>query len=163
VKYIIITLFIFTILFLQIGILPNLKIFNVYPNTILLIIISLGVLRGWKENLIWIIIVGLFLDFYSLYSFIGISVVALLLINLFSRFVSQRFLKYENKLSLILIFLFSCLLYEIFLIIIFKMFDIGYHITSLNLIVKLIYNSILGLPIFYIIKWYVDKVKQVQS
>lgn len=162
-KYIIIILFIIAILFLQIGIFPNLKIFNVYPNIILLALISLAILRGWKKTLGWIIAAGLFLDFYSLQNILGISVLILLFVCLFSQFLNQRFLKKENKLSLILIFFISLLFYELLLIAVFGVLNIGFNFTLLGLIIKILYNSILALPIFYTIKWYVDKIKQIQS
>lgn len=162
-KYIIIILFIFAVLFLQIGIFPNLKIFNAYPNVILLAILSLAILRGWRKNLGWIIIAGMFLDFYGLYSIMGISILTLLLAGLFAQFLNQKFLKKENNLSLVLIFLISSLFYEFLLIIIFKAFGIGFNFTLIGLIIKLIYNSIVALPIFYTIKWYVDKIKKIQD
>jgi rod shape-determining protein MreD len=162
-KYIIIILFIIVALFLQIGIFPNLKIFNVYPNIILLALISLAILKGWKEILGWIIAAGLFLDFYSLHNILGISVLILLFVCLFSQFLNQRFLKKENKLSLILIFSISSLFYELLLIAVFSVLGIGFNFTLLGLIIKILYNSVLVLPIFYTIKWYVDKIKQIRN
>jgi rod shape-determining protein MreD len=162
-RYIIITLFVIAILFLQIGIFPNLKIANAYPNIILLALISLAILTGWKKSLGWIIICGLFLDFYSLHNILGISILILLLACIFSQFLNKRFFKKENKISLIIIFLISSLFYESLLIIMLTVLGMGFNFTFWGLVIKLIYNSVLALPIFYLIKWYVDKVKQIQS
>jgi rod shape-determining protein MreD len=162
-KYILIASFIVVILFLQIGIFPNLKIFNAFPNILFLALISLIILRGWKRTLGWIIVSGLFLDFYSLHNVLGISILILLLSCLFAQFLNQRFLKKENKISLILIFLISSLFYELLLIVTFIVIGAGYNLTLMGLITKLIYNSVFALPIFYTIKWYVDKIKQIQS
>ena len=162
-KYIIVILFVFSVLFLQIGIFPNLKIFNAYPNIILLAIICLAILRGWRKNLGWVIAAGLFLDFYGLYNIVGISVLALLLTGLFAQFLNQKLFKKENNLSLGLIFLISSLFYEVLLIIAFKAFGIGFNFALIGLIIKPIYSSLAALPIFYTIKWYVDKIKKIQS
>lgn len=162
-RYIIVILFIIIILFLQIGVFPSLRVWNAYPNIILLTLIGLTILMGWKKSLGWIIVAGLFLDFYSLHNVLGISILILLLTCLFSQFLNQRFLKKENKISLILIFLMSSLFYELLLIVIFTILGAGFNFTFRGLIIKLAYNSILVLPIFYIIKWYVDKIKQIQS
>ena len=162
-KYIIVILFVFSVLFLQIGIFPNLKIFNAYPNIVLLAILSLAILKGWKNCLGWIIIAGMFLDFYGLYNVVGVSVLALLLTGLFAQFLNQKLFKKENNLSLGLIFLISSLFYEVLLIIAFKAFGIGFNFALMGLIIKPIYSSLAALPIFYIIKWYVDKIKKIQS
>lgn len=162
-RYIIIVLFIIFVLFLQIGVFPNLKILNTYPNIILLSLISLTILLGWKKNLGWIIVCGAFIDFYSLHNILGTSILILILTCTFSQFLNQRFLKKENKFSLILIFLISSLFYELLLTIIFFVMNIGINLTLIELAIKLIYNSALALPIFYTIKWYVDKIKQIQS
>jgi rod shape-determining protein MreD len=162
-KITLIVVFVLVVLFLQIGIMPNLKIFSVYPNIILLVILSLSILRSLKENIGWIIVSGLFMDFYGLYNVVGISIAALLLVSIFSQFLNRRFLKKENKLSLVFMFLASSLLYETILIVIFKIFKIEFNFAILDLIVKIVYNSILALPVFYLIKWYVDRVKKIQN
>lgn len=154
-KYFFVFLFILALLFLQIGILPHLRIAGVYPNMIFLAVIGLAITMGWKKNLGWIIVSGLFLDFYSLQNILGISVFFLLLSCLFSRFLNKKILKEENKLSLILIFLISSLFYELLL------FIIGSDLSLSSMIVKIIYNSVLALPIFYIIKSYVGKFREI--
>jgi rod shape-determining protein MreD len=154
-KYISAFLFILVLLFLQIGIFPHLKIAGVYPNLIFLAVVSLTIINGWRENLGWIIICGMFLDFYSLQNILGITVLILLLSCLLSRFLNKKFLKEENKLSLILIFLISSLFYELLL------FIIGSNLSLSGLIAKIIYNSILALPIFYITKYYVGKFREI--
>lgn len=162
-KYVIIILFVLIILFLQIGIFPSLKILNAYPNIILLAIICLAILKGWRNCLGWIIAAGIFLDFYGLYNVMGISVLALLLTGLFAHFLNQKFLKKENNLSLGLIFLISSLFYELLLIAAFKAFGIGFNFAPISLAIKSLYSSVAALPVFYAIKWYVDKIKKIQS
>lgn len=154
-RIILVIIFILVVLFLQIGIFPHLKIVGVYPNLIFLAVVSLAITKGWKKNLGWIIVSGLFLDFYSLQNILGISVLVLLLTCLLSRFLNKEFLKEENKLSLILIFLISSLFYELLL------FIIGSNLSLFGLVAKIIYNSILALPIFYIVKSYVGKFREI--
>ncbi|HUT96288.1 MAG TPA: rod shape-determining protein MreD [Candidatus Paceibacterota bacterium] len=154
-RIILVIIFILVVLFLQIGIFPHLKIVGVYPNLIFLAIVSLAIVGDWKKNLGWIIVSGLFLDFYSLQNILGISVLFLLLSCLFSLFLNKKILKEENKLSLILIFLISSLFYELLL------FISGSNLSLSGLVAKIIYNSILALPIFYLIKFYVGKFKEI--
>lgn len=160
-KIVLVIIFIFVLLFLQIGIFPHLKIANAYPNLIFLAVISLAIIKGWKENLGWIIVGGLFLDFYSLHSFPGISVVILLLSGLLSQFLSQRFFKKNDNLSLIFIFLISFLFYEILQIAVFKAFGIEFNFSLIASLIRVIYNSILALPMFYLIKLYVGKFQKI--
>ncbi len=152
-------IFIIILLFLQVGILPNLKIVNIYPNLFLLCLIVLTILIGWKKTLGWIIAFGLFLDFYSLHNVLGISVISIFLTCFFAQFLNQRYFKKENIFSLVLVFTTSIIFYELLVFIAFKIFGIGYNFYLLGIIIKIIYNLILILPIFYIAKWYVDKIK----
>ena len=154
-------IFVLAILFLQIGILPNLKIANAYPNILLLSTIILTVLIGWKKNIGWIIAFGLFLDFYSLHNILGIFTLTMLLSCFLAQFLSQKYFKKENKLSTILILAISIIFYELLTLGFFTIFNIGYDFNLSRLMIKIIYSLILSLPIFYILKWYVDKIKQI--
>lgn len=144
-KTISIILFIFILLFLQMGIFPHMGILSVFPNLILLSILSLAVLGGWKKNLVWIIIGGLFLDFYSLKEILGISVIALLITSYLAYFLSQNIFKKANIPSLILVFLISIFTYNLVLLI---FSGLGF----LSFIVGTIYNLIFALPVFYVVK-----------
>lgn len=160
-KIVLVIIFIIALLFLQIGIFPHLEIANACPNLIFLAVISLAIIKGWRENLGWIIVGGLFLDFYSLHNFPGISVVILLLAGFLSQFLSQRFFKKNDNLSLVFIFLICFLVYEILQITVFKTFGIGFNFSLIASLVRIIYNSILALPVFYIIKWHVSKFQKI--
>jgi len=158
-KYFCTILLIIVIFFLQIGVLPNLKIANTFPSIFLLTLVGLTILIGWKKILGWIILFGLFLDFYSLHNVLGISVISMLLACITAQFLNQRYFKKENKLSIILIFTITIIFYELIVLILFKVFNIGYNFYLLGFVTKIIYSLILALPIFYIEKWYVDKIK----
>ena len=151
-KIILTIIFILILLFLQIGVFPHLSIAGSFPNLILLAILGLSVLQGWKKNLVWIIIGGLFLDFYSLHSVLGISIVGLLLAGYLAYFLSQNIFKGVSFWSLILVFLISIFVYNLSLIILFGVFGISFDLGFLSFIVGLVYNLIFALPVFYLLK-----------
>ncbi|MCX6730025.1 MAG: hypothetical protein NT058_00795, partial [Candidatus Portnoybacteria bacterium] len=115
---------------------PNLQIVNVYPNLFLLCFAGLTMLIGWKKLFGWIIAFGLFLDIYSFSNVLGISVINIFLTCFLAQFLNQRYLKKENKLSVILIFIISVIFYELLLLVTFKIFGTGYDFYLLGLIVK---------------------------
>ena len=160
-KYIFLILFISFLLFLQIGILPHLKILGAYPNLILLFILSLSILNSWRKNLGWIIAAGLFLDFYSLHNILGVSIISLIVAGIIIYSLSQNVFKKTNSFSLILLFASGILIYSILSIIIFKVFGISFNFRLISLIIGVIYNLIFALPMFYIIKNYVGKFRKI--
>lgn len=151
-KIVFVIIFILVLLFLQIGILPQLKIAGVYPNLILLSILALSIIQGQKKSLGWIIAGGLFLDFYSLHDVLGISVISLLIVSYLAYFLSQNIFKRTSFFSLLLIFLITIFIYNLFLIILFKIFDIAFDFRFFSFITGIIYNLIFALPVFYLIK-----------
>jgi len=151
-RVVLIIIFILALLFLQIGIFPHIAILESFPNLILLSILSLSILQGWKKTLVWIIVGGLFLDFYSLNNVLGISVVSLLIASYLAYFLSQNIFKKTSFFSLVLIFLVAIFLYNILLIIFFKIFAISFDFQFLSFIIAIIYNLIFVLPIFYGLK-----------
>lgn len=151
-KYFFVIIFILILLFLQIGIFPHLRIAGSFPNLILLSILGLSILQGWKKTLPWIIAGGLFLDFYSLNNFLGISVVSLLIVSYLAYSLSQNVFKKANIQSLLLTFLISIFVYNFLLIVLFKVFVIALDYRFLNFIAGILYNLIFALPIFYSIK-----------
>jgi len=146
--------YIIVLLFIQIGILPHLVILGAYPNLILLSIISLSILRGWKKMLPWIIGGGLFMDFYSLHNALGVSVTILLIAAYISYFLSQNTFKKATFLSLSLVFLITIVVYGISLIVFSEVLGIGLHFGFLNFITEIIYNLIFAIPVFYLTKKY---------
>jgi len=140
------------ILFFQIGIFPHLKIFGVYPNLILISIIALGILRGFKETLIWAIIGGLFLDFYSFNSIFGISLICLIVVSFVAFFIVQNIFKKTNSSSVALIFLITVTLYDLLLLVFYKILGIEFEFTFVKLIINVFYNAIIAMPVFYALK-----------
>lgn len=157
-KVVWIIIFVLVLLFLQIGIFPHLKIVGAFPNLIILAILGLSVLQGWKKALPWIIAGGLFLDFYSLNNILGISVVSLFIATYLAYFLSQNLFKGANFWSLVLIFLITILIYQILLIILSAIFSITFDFKFLSFIVGIIYNLIFALPLFYLIRALIKKI-----
>jgi len=140
------------ILFFQVGIFPHIAISGVYPNLILISIITLSILRGFKQSLIWTIIAGLFLDFYSLSNFFGISLICLIVVSFGASFAAQNIIKKTNPSSIILVFVAMVTLYDLLLLAIYKILGIGFDFTLLKFLVNIIYNSVIAAPVFYTIK-----------
>ena len=149
-KIFLIIIFILILLFLQIGIMPHINIAGAWPNLILVSILSLTVIRGWKKTLPWVIVGGLFLDFYSLHNVLGISVIALLIASYLSYFLSQNIFKGTTFASLVSIFLISIFVYNLLLIIFFKIFNISFDFGFPSFVIGILYNLIFALAIFYL-------------
>jgi len=145
-------IFILLILFLQLGIMPHINIWGVYPNLILLSVLVLSIIQGWKKTLPWIIAGGLFLDFYSLHNILGIAVIGLLIVSYLSYFLSQNIFKKTTFFSLTSIFLIAIFIYNLLLIIFYEIFATGFGFGFRTLIMGIIYNLIFALPTFYLIK-----------
>ena len=162
-RIVLIIIFILVLLLFQIGILPNLAIARAYPNLILLTILSLSIFQGWKKVLPWIIIGGLFLDFYSFHGVLGISVTSLLLVSYVIYFLSQNIFKKDDFISLIILFIINILVYNICLIILSNILTPGFDFRFLTFFTSLIYNLIFALPMFYLIEIYVRRIGKIQS
>jgi rod shape-determining protein MreD len=147
-----IIIFILIVLFFQIGILPHLAIFETYPNIILGSLVSFGILKGFKKSIVWAIAAGLFLDFYSLNSVIGISVVCLLFCSYFSFFLSQNVFKKSTLSSIISVFALTLVFYDLLFLTLRGVFGFGFQFDILTFLINVAYNTIFAIPVFYLIK-----------
>lgn len=154
-------IFIIIVLFFQIGILPHLAILGTFPNIILSSLISLSILRGFRKSVIWIIATGLFLDFYSLSGVIGIFVVSMLFCTYFAIFLSRGVFKKSNLLSIIPIFLLVIVFFNFSVLGLQIVFGLKPEFKALIFLVNVVYNTIFAIPVFYLIKKYAGKSKQI--
>jgi len=152
-----IIIFIAVLLFIQIGILTQIEILGVYPNLILLSVLSLVIVRGWRKSFGWIVFSGLFLDLYSLQNIVGTAVLAIIMSSALISFLIQRFFRKTNSISLLVAFFFSIVFYEILLIIFLRIFGIDPNFSLASFSIKIVYNIVFALPIFHLIKFYVGK------
>jgi rod shape-determining protein MreD len=140
------------ILFFQVGIFPHLEIFETYPNIILCSLISMGIIWGFKKSLIWTVVSGLFLDFYSLSSVIGVFVVCLMLCSFISSFLSQNIFKKSNLLSVVPIFILAIISYDLSVFGMQTIFGFEVRFKVLTLLIDIVYNTVFAIPVFYLIK-----------
>jgi len=153
-KFVFSMIFILVLLFFQIGILPHLAIFEVYPNIIFVCFMSLVILRGFKKSITWAIVAGLFLDFYSLNNIVGIFVVCFLLSSYFVFFLSQNIFKKSNLSSVIPVFLLTTGFYNLLVLVFHKIFGLEFEFGVLTFLINVAYNTIIAIPVFYLIKKY---------
>jgi rod shape-determining protein MreD len=151
------------ILFLQVGVLPHLSILEAYPNLILVSILALSILQGWKKTLPWIIVGGLSLDFYSLNNVLGVSVIGLLIVSYLSYILSQNTFKKTTFFSLTSVFLIAVFVYNAFLMLFWKVFDINIDFKFFGFVFGIVYNLIFALPIFYWLKKYANRPEKIQG
>lgn len=147
-----IIVFVSIVLFFQIGILPHLAIFEVYPNIILGSLISLSILKGFKKSLVWVAVAGLFLDFYSLNSVVGFFVICLLLCSYFSFFLGHNIFKKSNFLSVIPVFALTLAFYNLLVFTLRGFFGFGFQFGVLTFLINVAYNTISAVPVFYLMK-----------
>lgn len=145
------------------GIFPHLSIAGVFPNLILLSILSLSILQGWKKTLGWTIIGGLFLDFYSLTGVLGLSVVGLLIVSYLTYFLSQNIFKKASLFSLVLNLLIAIFAYSLCLLILFSIFSVVSDFRFLGFVVAIIYNLVFALPVFYLVKLLTKKATKLRA
>ncbi len=143
---------IFCLIILQSSLYPYLKVFNAFPNLILIMVIILSILEGWKKSLIWVIFGGLLLDIFSFNNPIGASVLGLFIVSYLTNFVSQNIFKKTSFFSIILISAGSTLVYGFFIILVLAIGRLNFQFSVVQMISQMIYNTALLIPIFYLIK-----------
>lgn len=151
-KYILSLIIIFLLIIFQAALAPYLKIYSAFPNLILILVLVLSILQGYKKTLIWIIFGGLLLDIYSFNNPIGTSILGLLLVGYLAHFFSQNIFKKTSVFSVILIGLGGTLIYRIVLILILLIASINFQFSFVQLISQIVYNLVILIPLFYLIK-----------
>jgi rod shape-determining protein MreD len=147
-----IIVFISIVLFFQIGIFSHLAVLETYPNIILGCLISFSILRGFKKSLVWAVVAGLFLDFYSLNSVFGTFIVCLLLCSYFSFFLSQNVFKKSSFLSVVSVFALTVVFYNLLVFALRGFFGPGFQFGILTFLINVAYNTIFAIPVFYLMK-----------
>lgn len=143
---------IFLLILFQASFYPYLEIYGAFPNLILILVLILSIIRGWKKNLAWIIFGGLFLDIYSFNNPVGASILNLFLVSYLAYFFSQNIFKKTSIYSIILIGIGGTLIYRLFLILILLIAGTDFQFSFIQLISQIIYNLIILIPLFYLIR-----------
>ena len=151
-KFILSIVIIFILIILQWSLFPYLAVYGAFPNLILIVVVILSILRGYKKNLIWVMFGGLFLDIFSFNNLLGVSIAGLFLISYLIYFLSQTTLRKTNIFSIILFGIGATLIYKFFLILVFLITKSSFELSFSQTLAQIIYNLVLLIPIFYLIK-----------
>ena len=143
---------IFLLVILQSSLYPYLKVYNVFPNLILILVLILSILKGSKKSLVWVLFGGFLLDVYSFNNPFGTSILGLLLVSYLAYFFSQNIFKKTSIFSVILIGIGGTLIYKLFIILVLLIVGISFQFTFTQLIFQIFYNLVILVPLFYLIK-----------
>ena len=143
---------IFLLVILQSSLYPYLKVYNAFPNLILILVLILSILKGHKKSLVWVLFGGFLLDIYSFNNPFGASILSLLLVSYLAYFFSQNIFKKTSIFSVVLIGIGGTLIYKLFIILVLLIVGISFQFTFSQLIFQIIYNTVILIPLFYLIK-----------
>lgn len=154
-KFILSIIIIFILVILQSSLYPYLAICGAFPSLILILVIILSILKGYKKSLIWVIFGGFFSDVFSFINPIGVSIVILFLISYLTYFLSRNVFKKTNVFSVILLGIGTALIYKFFLILVFLITGASFQLSFIQTIFQIVYNLFLLIPLFYLIKRFI--------
>jgi len=128
---------------LQISIMPNFGIKLAYPNLILIGLIILAINNRRDESLVWLLIGGLILDFYSPLRFgaitLSLLIIFVIVYLIFTKFISETIFPF-----VILAFFISSIIYDLV-----PFFTINKNMMLL--FYNALYNTIVGVSLYYLI------------
>ena len=156
--FIIILFYFFAVL--QNSFFAHFSLFGAVPNLVFIfffLLIFFQKNNGYRNIFLYSIFAGLFLDIFS-YTYLGVSVILLLLIGLIIKKVKS--LLQENKdnefpfIYFLPLFIISLILYDSLLIIFVAKFNLMLALTSFNrgFIAEVIYNLVISCLAFYLYK-----------
>lgn len=158
-RFLLSIIIIFFLVILQSSLYFHLEVNDAFPNLILILVLIISILRGYKKNLVWIIVGGFLLDVYSFNNPIGTSILGLFLVSYLAYFFSQNIFKKTSIFSVILIGIGGTLIYKLFLTLVLLIAGTSFQPASsaggfafIQLISQIIYNLVILTPLFYLIK-----------
>ncbi len=139
----------------HITILSKIALFNVMPNLVLILVICWTYLRDIREGVIWALISGLILDLFSGAPF-GTFVVGLIIVSILVDVLKRKILG-ETKIAMISNLALGTFIFDLIFLVTIKFSK--YNIDFVNfikyllylVIPEIIYNTILGVILFYFI------------
>lgn len=141
-KWLKISLVFIFILFLQFFIVPNLTIYNAFPNFFLVILVLLCLTFRFDLALFWAIAGGLSLDLYSTW-FFGFYTISFLSIYIILQLVLEKYFTEPVFLVIVLSFFISSIIIEIWLYIFINK-EISF------LIIDAFLNTVFGSILYYL-------------
>ena len=161
-----IVMFVLIILFylLQVTVFKALAFAFVSPNLMIILVTSIGLMRGRKDGLVTGFFGGLIIDlFFS--GFIGTNALFYMTIGYLNGFFSKQFFKDDIKLPMALIlgsdFLFNLFVYISFFLLRGR-YQFGYYMLNL-IIPELIYTLVVSIPLYYILLKINNKLEAVEK
>lgn len=151
-KILISVIFIILSVFIQSSFFPYLQVFNAFPNLILIAVLIISLLKNYKESLVWVFLGGWFLDVYSFNNPLGTSILSLLFIGYLVNFLSVNLFKKSSIISLVTVCVISTIIYRLALALAFLITTGDLKINIVQILAQIIYNLIIFIPAFYIIK-----------
>ncbi len=151
-KFVLSIIIIFFLVIFQSSLCPYLEVYNAFPNLILILVLILSILWGYKKNLVWVIFGGFLLDVHSFDNPVGTSILGLFLISYLAYFFSQNIFKKTGIFSVILIGIGGTLIYRLVLILVLLIAGISFQFSFIQLISQMVYNTAVLIPFFYFLK-----------
>ncbi len=159
------TLLLVIYLLLHISVFPNVKLGGIAPNVMIILVSSVGFIRGGNSSLALGMFSGLLLDMFS-GTYFGMYAVIYLIIGLLNVLFHQWFFGDDMKLPLVLIAL-SDLVYGLMVYgcIYFMRARYDFIFYLFNVIIpEVIYTVLVSLvlyfPIYYLERWFVKSEKR---
>jgi len=152
---------------IQVSFLSNFDFFVYYLNLILIILILLTMLKGYKPGIIFAVVSGLILDIYSPFYFglITISLVTPVIVihNLFQNFLARKSIYSLSILAIIsntcyffILLLLSKIIYWVGL----NSYNIGIDLFVFkNIVYTIFWNTVVTLLLFLILRFIVKRIK----
>ena len=155
-------LFIFIVLFtgLQLGFLTGFSIYNGTVNLIILLLISSFFLGVEREGLIISLILGAIYDFY-LYSYLGLSIIAILIIYAVLVFFKNKISQEPGYLFILVAVFFASILFDLFVLgglSIMNHYSFSY-ILLYHILPNALINLIIAIPFFIILRKIISILK----
>ncbi len=151
-KFLLQIIIILALIVFQVSVYPYFHIYNAFPNLILVIILIISILKGYKQGLLWIIFGGFLLDIYSYNNPVGISILALLLIAYLSAKLSQNIFQKNSIYSIIIIGIEGTLIYQLLIVLTLAVIGVEFQFGFFQVLFQVIYNLIILIPLFWLIK-----------
>lgn len=143
-----------TIAILQSTVVSHLKIWGVFADLPLLVVVSWSLLRGSREGLIWGFVAGVALDLFSGAPF-GAATFGLMIVGLLSGLGKSTVFRSQIVLPLVTVLLATIVYDIIFLIVVWIS---GYTVAWMDSLVHLVLpsavlNAVLTPVVFVIMRW----------
>lgn len=151
-KFIFSVIIIFFLIIIQSSLYPYLQINNAFPDLILIVVLTLSILQGYKKHIVWPLIGGFFLDIFSFKNPIGASILGLLIVSCLSYFLSQNLFKKSSPISIIIIGTGGILFYRFFIDLILLISGTNFQFSLIQLTTQIAYDVVVLVPLFYLIK-----------